>query len=84
MMEKPTKKGKVSKTNKGDLVLVNDENQVYSADQSIIGFWDMLDGSKTVRDVAQVIAQRIDAEPEQLIPQFNEIVEKLKEAGLLT
>lgn len=84
MMEKPTKKGQVAKTEKGDLVLVNDENQAFVVDQSVIGFWNMLDGTKTVNDVAQVIAQKIDADPEQLLPQFNDIVEKLKEARLLT
>ncbi|MFQ5819385.1 MAG: PqqD family protein [Candidatus Heimdallarchaeota archaeon] len=82
-MDKPTKKGRVAKTDEGKLVLVNDINQAYIVDQSIISVWNMLDGTKTVNDVTQDIAQRIDAKPEQLAPQINATVEKLKELGLI-
>lgn len=83
-MDKPTKKGRLAKTEDDELVLVNDENIAYVVDQAIISIWNMLDGTKTVSDVVEDIVQRTDAKSEQLEPPINAIVEKLKEVGLMT
>jgi len=76
------RKGKLAKNEEGSLILINEENKGYRVDEVVAAIWSRCDG-KSVDGLTREIAEETKLSEEELKPQIERIVGKLKEAKLI-
>lgn len=79
---KLTKRGVVSQTPDGELLLVNEKGEAYRVNESIVAIWDTYK-DKTVNEVVDEIASQIERDPEELREPIKQLTQALIEAELL-
>lgn len=77
-----TKEGKMAKDQEGNLVLVNNKEQAYKVDESVIAIWQMCDG-KTQQEISNTITEKTQMGEDEAKKAVGEIVTKLEEVGLV-
>jgi len=82
-MDKPTKKGKLDKTDSNQPILVNEEGKSVIVTKSIAAVWNKFDGTKTVKDIVQETPKANAINPNDLETAIDEIVSVLRKYDLL-
>jgi hypothetical protein len=77
-----SKKGYVSQTPEGELLLVNENGEAYMVNEAIVAVWDLFN-DKTVSDVVSEIASQISRDPSEIRDSIEQLAGKLLEAGLI-
>lgn len=80
---KPERKGKVLQASDKEVLLVNTNGQTFKVAATVFLIWDLCDGSQTLADIAQHLADQIGADPSTLKPQLLELTQFLERADLL-
>jgi hypothetical protein len=76
-----SKKGYVSQTPEGELLLVNENGEAYMVNEAVVAVWDLFN-DKTVSDVVSEIASQISRDPSEIRDSIEQLAGKLLEAGL--
>jgi 3-methyladenine DNA glycosylase AlkC len=77
-----SKKGYVSRTPEGELLLVNENGEAYMVNEAVVAVWDLFN-DKTVSDVVSEIASQISRDPSEIRDSIEQLAGKLLEAGLI-
>jgi hypothetical protein len=77
-----SKRGYVSQTPEGELLLVNENGEAYMVNEAIVAVWDLFN-DKTVSDVVSEIASQISRDPSEIRDSIEQLAGKLLEAGLI-
>ncbi|MCS6769794.1 MAG: PqqD family protein [Candidatus Caldarchaeum sp.] len=77
-----TKKGWVSQTPEGDLLLVNENGDAYRVNEAVVAVWNLFE-DRTVGDVIAEIATQISREPAEIKDSIEQLAVKLMDAGLI-
>jgi predicted transcriptional regulator with HTH domain len=77
-----SKKGYVSQTPEGELLLVNKNGEAYMVNEAVVAVWDLFN-DKTVSDVVSEIASQISRDPSEIRDSIEQLAGKLLEAGLI-
>jgi hypothetical protein len=77
-----SKKGYVSQTPEGELLLVNENGEAYIVNEAVVAVWDLFN-DKTVSDVVSEIASQISRDPSEIRDSIEQLAGKLLEAGLI-
>jgi hypothetical protein len=77
-----SKKGYVSQTPEGELLLVNENCEAYMVNEAVVAVWDLFN-DKTVSDVVSEIASQISRDPSEIRDSIEQLAGKLIEAGLI-
>lgn len=80
--QKLVKKGSVAHDKGGDLFLVNEENEAYRVDETVIFIWSRCEG-KTAEELTSDIATSTEKETSELKEPVERVVSRLKEAKLV-
>ncbi len=79
---KLSKKGFVTQTPEGDLLLVNEKGDAYKVNESVVAVWNIFE-DKTVTEVINEIATQINVDPNEIKPAIEQLTAQLVEAELL-
>jgi hypothetical protein len=82
-MVKPVKKGSVCKTEKGEIVLVNEQKQAFKVEEVAMVVWDRCDGQMTVEDLAKEFSQKTNQEEGAVKQAIETIVDQMEKVGLM-
>ena len=82
-MAKPMKKGSVGKTEKGEIVLLNEQNQAFKVNEVAVVVWNRCDGQMTIDDLAKVFSQKTNQEEGAVKQAIETIVDQMEKAGLM-
>jgi hypothetical protein len=77
-----SKKGYVSQTPEGELLLVNENGEAYMVNEAVVAVWDLFN-DKTVSDVVSEIASQISRDPSEIRDSIEQLAGTLLEAGLI-
>jgi hypothetical protein len=77
-----SKRGYVSQTPEGELLLVNENGEAYMVNEAVVAVWDLFN-DKTVSDVVSEIASQISRDPSEIRDSIEQLAGKLLEAGLI-
>ncbi|MEM0384186.1 MAG: PqqD family protein [Candidatus Caldarchaeum sp.] len=77
-----TKKGWVSQTPEGELLLVNENGDAYRVNEAVVAVWNLFE-DRTVADVVAEIANQISREPTEIRDSIEQLAVKLMDAGLI-
>jgi hypothetical protein len=77
-----SKKGYVSQTPEGELLLVNENGEAYMVNEAVVAVWDLFN-DKTVSEVVSEIASQISRDPSEIRDSIEQLAGKLLEAGLI-
>jgi len=77
-----SKKGIVSQTPEGDLLLVNEQGDAYKVNETVIAIWNLFE-EKSVEEVVEEVASQINRDPADIRSSIEELAAKLLEAGLI-
>jgi len=84
MAEVINKKGELAKDQDGTVVLLNEREQAFQADEPIIAIWQMCDGTRTKEDISTIVTEQTSMTTEDAEKLVSDIVGKLKEVELVT
>lgn len=76
------KRGYLTQTGEGELLLVNEKGVAYLVNESIVAIWDKFE-EKTVEEVIQEVADISEIDPDELREPIRELVDALVKAELL-
>lgn len=82
-MKKLKKKGKVGKTEAGELVLMNEGGQIFKTDEVVVSIWDMCDGTVTSENLAKEVSQKTKQEESVVRETIEGIVGEMEKVGLM-
>ncbi|MDJ0269297.1 MAG: PqqD family protein [Aigarchaeota archaeon] len=77
-----SKKGWVTQSPEGDLLLVNDKGTAYKVSESVVAVWNIFE-NKTVEEVVSEIASQVDVDVNELREAIQQLAIQLQEAELL-
>jgi len=77
-----SKKGYVSQTPEGELLLVNENGDAYMVNEAVVAVWDLFN-DRTVSEVVSEIASQISRDPSEIRDSIEQLAGKLLEAGLI-
>lgn len=77
-----SKRGFVTQSPEGELLLVNEKGEAYRVTESVIAVWNIFE-DKTVSEVVNEIALQIDVNPDEIKPAIEKLASQLVEAELL-
>lgn len=83
MSEKLQKKGKLAESEEGELVLVNDDDQVFEADRIVIAIWDRCEGDISSNGLSEEISEESGEDQDKIQDAVVKIVDQLENANLL-
>jgi hypothetical protein len=67
-----SKKGYVSQTPEGELLLVNENGEAYMVNEAVVAVWDLFN-DKTVSDVVSEIASQISRDPSEIRDSIEQL-----------
>ena len=79
---KPTKQGKAVQQQDGSLALLNEQNQGFMVNDQLIEFWKMCDGTKTVTQLVDTFAVKLNLQRSDVEKEVVELLNQLLEANL--
>jgi phosphohistidine swiveling domain-containing protein len=82
-MAKPMKKGSVSKTEKGEILLVNEQNKAFKVMKVAALVWNRCDGQTTIDDLTKEFSQKTNQEEGAVKHAIETIVNQMEKAGLM-
>jgi hypothetical protein len=82
-MDKPIKKGVLTKTKSCIPILINAKQKNFKVTNFIADIWNRLDGTKTVKEIVDEIPKTKSIYPSNLENAVHEIIKRLKEHGLV-
>jgi hypothetical protein len=82
-MAKPMKKGSVSKTEEGEIVLVNEQNKAFKVNKVAMVVWNRCDGQMTIDDLTKEFSQKTNQEEGAVKQAIETIVDQMEKAGLM-
>ncbi len=77
------KHGNVIQQQDGSLALLNDQNQGFMVNDALIEFWKMCDGTKTLNQLIDVFAAKLNMPRTDVEKEVVELVQQMLEANLL-
>ncbi|GBC69666.1 hypothetical protein HRbin01_01368 [archaeon HR01] len=77
-----SKRGWVTQSPEGDLLLVNDKGTAYKVSESVVAVWNIFE-DKTVEEVVNEIASQVDVDINELREVVKQLTSQLQEAELL-
>ena len=80
--KKLSKRGFVTQTPEGELLLVNEKGEAYKVNESVVAVWNIFE-DKTVNEVIDEIANQINVDPNEIKPAIEQLTAQLLEAELL-
>lgn len=80
---KPVKLGKAVQQQDGSLALLNDQNQGFMVNDQLIEFWKICDGTKTVTELVDSFAMKLNMQRADVEKEVVELVQQMLEANLL-
>jgi hypothetical protein len=78
------KKGVLAEDENGTMVLVNEKERAFRADEPIISIWQMCDGTRTKEDISTIVTEQTSMTKEDAEKLVSDIIDKLKEVELVT
>lgn len=82
-LAKLKKKGNIGKTEEGEIVLVNDDGQAFSAGEIVIFVWGMCDGEISEEELLKNLCSQLEIDAETLKPLLERLLKNLQTANLL-
>ena len=82
-MAKPMKKGSVSRTEKGEILLVNEQKQAFKVMDVAAVVWNRCDGQTTIDDLTKEFSQKTNQEEVAVKHAIETIVDQMEKAGLM-
>jgi hypothetical protein len=76
-----SKKGYVSQTPEGELLLVNENGEAYMVNEAVVAVWDLFN-DKTVSDVVSEIASQISRDPSEIRDSIEQLAGSFWRLGL--
>jgi pyrroloquinoline quinone biosynthesis protein D len=67
----------------GAVVLVFDNGQLYSCNDTSAAFLNAIDGQRTLSDVAVVIAQEFDAPVAEILADLRDLASEMQSEGII-
>ncbi len=80
---KPVKLGKAVQQQDGSLALLNDQNQGFMVNDQLIEFWKICDGTKTVTELVDSFAMKLNMQRADVEKEVVELVQQMLEANLI-
>ena len=77
-----SKRGWVTQSPEGDLLLVNDKGTAYKVSESVVAVWNIFE-DKTVEEVVNEIASQVDVDINELREVVKQLTSQLQDAELL-
>ncbi len=82
-MPKLQRKGKISESGEGELLLVNENEKAFPADDTVISIWQRCDGETTKDDLIKEINAASNQNRNEIQEALDEILSELKELNLM-
>jgi hypothetical protein len=82
-LAKLKKKGSLGRTEEGEIVLVNDKGEAFSAGEVVIFVWDMCDGEISEEELLKNLCTELEIDTEALRPVLDRLLKNLQGASLL-
>jgi transcription initiation factor TFIIIB Brf1 subunit/transcription initiation factor TFIIB len=80
---RPVKQGKTIQQQDGSLALLNEQNQGFMVNDQLIEFWKMCDGTKTITELVDTFAAKLNMQRSDVEKEVVELVQQMLEANLL-
>jgi metal-sulfur cluster biosynthetic enzyme len=80
---RPVKQGKTIQQQDGSLALLNEQNQGFMVNDQLIEFWKMCDGTKTITELVDKFAAKLNMQRSDVEKEVVELVQQMLEANLL-
>lgn len=80
---KLSKVGRVMQQQDGSLALLNDQNQGFMVNDALIEFWKLCDGTKTVTQLIDMFASKLNMPRSDVEKEVVELVQQMLEANLI-
>ncbi|MEE8132940.1 MAG: PqqD family peptide modification chaperone [Nitrososphaerales archaeon] len=80
---KLAKQGKEVQQQDGSLALVNEQNQGFMVNEHLIAFWKMCDGTKTVTELVDTFAVKLNMQRSDVEKDVADLVQQMLEANLV-
>lgn len=77
------RKGQIGRTEDGREVLINERGEAFNVSLGIISIWEMLDGTRTISEIADDISQVNNSDPKALEEDLTILLTKMQDAGLV-
>ncbi|MCS7136104.1 MAG: PqqD family protein [Nitrososphaerota archaeon] len=77
-----TRKGTALRDEEGKLLLVNEDNEAYIANEIVVYIWNLCDG-KTLDELTKEIAEAVNRDTGEVREALSELIGRLKEAKLV-
>jgi|GEM_PF-530929 len=77
------RKGKLTRSRKKEMLIVSEDNRTYIVDDPVVTVWSMCDGNQTEETIADNISMNSHTERSKVLEVVSDIVERLKNIGLL-
>ena len=75
--------GKLVKQDDGSMVLANEHEQGFMVNQAIIDFWKSCNGQRKITDLVDIFAQQTGLQRNQVEKEVMQLVQQLRDGGLL-
>ncbi len=75
--------GKLVQQQDGSMVLANEHEQGFMVNQAIIDFWKSCNGQRKITDLVNIFAQQTGLQRNQVEREVTQLVQQLREGGLL-
>jgi len=82
-MDKLRKKGVLSKTKNGQIVLENDNGEFYRINKSIAIIWNMLDGKTSIENIKKELINGRMMDRKEIEMGINNVISQLKKCELV-
>jgi metal-sulfur cluster biosynthetic enzyme len=79
----PLREGKFIKQEDGSLILTNGKGQGFMVNEAIVNFWDSCDGTRTINQLTDHFATKLEMPRQQVEQEVVQLVQQLLEADLL-
>ena len=79
----PLREGKIIKQEDGSLILTNGKGQGFMVNEAIVNFWDSCDGTRTINQLTDHFATKLEMPRQQVEQEVVQLVQQLLEADLL-
>jgi metal-sulfur cluster biosynthetic enzyme len=79
----PLREGKFIKQEDGSLILTNGKGQGFMVNEAIVNFWDSCDGTRTINQLTDHFATKLEMPRQQVEQEVVQLVQQLLEAELL-
>ena len=76
--------GKLVQQEDGSMVLANEHEQGFMVNQAIVDFWKSCNGQRKVTELVEIFAQQTGLQRNQVEKEVMQLLQQLREGGLIT